>query len=263
MFARVGKLSVVVLTVGSLALPGCVTTREDRIGANDGSDRCYAYRVALDSTGNYYAEDMLKGAAVGAVGGALVGGLAGGDLRGALIGAAVGAAVGAAGGYWNAKMQQGRDQAIVGTLADLQTENDNLKKTQAALDQLINCRRAEINTVKADYKAKRIAREEAEARMAVIRTQVKKDYEIASAINQNVTKRNEEYLFAADQVKPGSSQRIKTAAAATKKPTAPKPTKNTETAMLDQTMSNTVQKELINTQTQTVAGLEGEAVISG
>lgn len=263
MFHRVGKFSVVVLTVGSLALPGCVTTREERIGANDGSDRCYAYRVALDSTGDYYAEDMLKGAVIGAVGGALIGGLATGDARGALIGAAVGMAAGAAGGYWNAKMQQGRDQAIVGALADLKTENDNLKKTQAALDQLINCRRAEIATVKADYKAKRISREEAEARMAGIRAQVKKDYEIASAINQNITKRNEEFLFAADQVKPGSSDRIKRAAASTKKPTTPKPSNNTQTAMLDQTMSNTVQKELINNQTQVVAGLEREASITG
>lgn len=204
------KASLVSITIVAMALSGCVTTQTDRIGANDGSDACYQYRVALDSTGNYYAEDMLKGAAIGAGVGALTGAIAGGNLKSALIGAAAGAAIGTLGGYWNSRAQQGRDQAILGVMNDLDTENQNLDRTQVALDQLVNCRRAEIARVKADYKAQRIAKPEAEQRMALIRAQLDKDYAIASSINQNIVKRRDEYLIAADNIEPGSAEKIRT-----------------------------------------------------
>ena len=58
-----------VLTAAAL-LAGCVSTREGRIGADDGSDACRAQVVALDSTGNFFGEDIVRGAAIGAVGGA-------------------------------------------------------------------------------------------------------------------------------------------------------------------------------------------------
>ena len=207
------KAGMVALLTTSIVLPGCVTTREDRIGRNDGTDACYQYRVALDSTGDYYGEDMIKGAALGAVTGAALGLLATGNARGALVGAAVGAAAGGLGGYWQAKMQQGRDQAILGVLTDLDKENQNLNKTQVALDQLVNCRRSEIARIKADYKAKRVTREVAETRMALVRQQLEKDYEIAAKINGNVIKRRDEFLFAADQISPGSSDRIRSSQA--------------------------------------------------
>ncbi|MBK1839044.1 hypothetical protein JHL17_16655 [Azospirillum sp. YIM B02556] len=204
------RASLVSITIFAMALTGCVTTQQDRIGANDGSDACYQYRVALDSTGNYYAEDMLKGAAIGAGVGALTGAVAGGNVKSALIGAAAGAAIGTLGGYWNSRMQQGRDQAILGVMNDLDTENQNLNRTQVALDQLVNCRRAEISRIKADYKANRIAKPEAEQRLARIRAQLDKDYEIASSINQNIVKRRDEYLVAADNIEPGSAEKIRT-----------------------------------------------------
>ena len=199
--AKRARASLLSVTIVAMALSGCVTTQQDRIGANDGTDACYQYRVALDSTGDYYAEDMLKGAVIGAGVGALTGVLASGNLKGALIGAAAGAALGTLGGYWNSKAQQGRDQAILGVMNDLDTENQNLNRTQIALDQLVNCRRAEIARVKADYKAKR---------MALIRGQLDKDFAIASSINQNIVKRRDEYLIAADNIEPGSAEKIRT-----------------------------------------------------
>ncbi|MBP2306791.1 hypothetical protein GBZ48_05300 [Azospirillum melinis] len=223
------RASLLSVTIVAMALSGCVTTQQDRIGANDGSDACYQYRVALDSTGNYYAEDMLKGAAIGAGAGALTGALAGGNLKSALIGAAAGAAVGTLGGYWNSRMQQGRDQAILGVANDLDTENQNLDRTQVALDQLVNCRRAEIARVKADYKANRIGKPEAEQRLALIRGQLDKDYTIASAINQNIVKRRDEYLIAADNIEPGAAAKIRTKTAV-KAQTKKKPAKQTTTA---------------------------------
>ncbi|MCO6419005.1 hypothetical protein JYK14_23010, partial [Siccirubricoccus sp. KC 17139] len=81
---------LVALVTSTALLAGCVTTREGRIGADDGTDSCRPQVVALDSTGNFFAEDILRGAAIGAVGGAALGAIAGGDWRSALIGAAAG-----------------------------------------------------------------------------------------------------------------------------------------------------------------------------
>lgn len=249
------KTGLAAVTIAALILPGCVSTQQDRIGANDGSDACYQYRVALDSTGNFYAEDMLKGALIGAATGALAGAIITGDVKGALIGAAAGAAIGTLGGYWNAKMQQGRDQAILGVLTDLDTENQNLSKTQTALDQLVNCRRGEIARVKADFKAKRIAKPAAEQRLAVIRTQLEKDYQIASSINQNVAKRRDEFLFAADNIQPGSADKIRTAStASSKKPPkkTPAPAKDNTAQVVQRTTTAVETSERINASTNQI-----------
>lgn len=218
------KLLAVVLST-SIALSGCVTTRQERIGANDGTDACYQHRVALDSTGDFYAEDMLAGAMAGAVAGAATGLLVRGNPQAALIGAVSGAAIGAAGGYWYSKMQQGREQAILSVMSDAQKESASLGKTQAALDQLVNCRRAEIARVKGDYKAKRITKEVAEQRLAVIREQLDKDHEIASSISANVVKRRDSFLEAAENITPGARTQIQNAKAqqaSTKKTTKKK-----------------------------------------
>src|SRR5215475_7354568 len=99
--------------------PGAMTTREQRIGFDDGTDSCRPQLVALDSTGNFFGAQILQGAAVGAgvgaLSGGLIGGLATGNWRGAAIGAlAGGVAGGVIGGstaYWQALQQQKMDQA--------------------------------------------------------------------------------------------------------------------------------------------------------
>jgi hypothetical protein len=146
----------------SVMLAGCVTTQAGRIGADDGRDVCRQYLVALDSTGDYYGEDILQGAAVGALGGALVGGLATGRWQGALIGAAVGGATGAAVGYYSALQRQARDQqAIFAQMSsDLSRENAQLDRTQVAFDQLTDCRlRVSPPTVRDAVKTGRLSRD--------------------------------------------------------------------------------------------------------
>lgn len=224
---------IVLTMISAIALTGCVTTREERIGANDGSDACYQYRVALDSTGDFYAEDMMKGALIGAAAGAATGLLVRGNPQAALIGAVAGGVAGAAGGYWYSKMQQGRDQAVLAVLSDMQKETESLNKTQLALDQLVNCRRAEVQRVKADFKAKRITREVADQRLAAIRQQLHKDYEIASKISADVVKRRDEFLNAADNITPGSSERIRLASQTAKPSSKPKPKPNAQKAAPD------------------------------
>jgi len=203
------RRAVAALAIGGLVLAGC-TTQAQRIGADDGSDACYSYRKALDSTGDYFAEDMLKGAAVGAIGGALAGGLIGGDWKGALIGAAVGAAVGAAAGYWQHQQQQAKDQAVLynSVLSDLQRENAELDKTQLAFDQLVQCRQNQAKLVRADFKAGRLGREAAEVRLNTIKAQYLQDIEIAQTINQNIEKRSANFDYANQQVNPNSSARV-------------------------------------------------------
>src|SRR5436190_850387 len=113
---RPARLAIVlVATTGLLA--GCAqgqfSTREARIGPDDGTDSCRPRLVALDSTGNFFGADILVGAGIGAATGAVAGGLIGGDWRGALIGAAVGGALGAAGGYLAAVQKRNSDKAAM------------------------------------------------------------------------------------------------------------------------------------------------------
>lgn len=200
--ARSGLAMVMSASLVLSSLTGCVTTREDRIGADDGSDACRAYVVALDSTGNYFAEDMLKGAAIGAVGGALIGGLASQSWKGALIGAAGGAAVGALGGYWKSKLDQDKDQAVPSFVSDMKQDEAQLDKTQAAFKQLSNCRRAEAKKIRAQYAAKSISRDEAQNRLRVLAALAHKDVDILNGITGNTDKRLTEYQYAANKIDP-------------------------------------------------------------
>ncbi len=200
--ARSGLAAMVSVSLVLSSLTGCVTTRDDRIGADDGSDACLAYVVALDSTGNYFAEDMIKGAAIGALGGALIGGIASGNWQGAAIGAVSGAAVGALGGYWKSKMDQGKDQAVTSLASDMNADEAQLDKSQAAFKQLTACRRDQAKKIRAQYTAKSITRDEAQTRLRMLGTQARKDVDILNAITGNADKRLAEYQYAANQIDP-------------------------------------------------------------
>lgn len=196
-----GRRSVALAVSGALLLAGC-TTQSQRIGADDGSDVCRPQRVALDSTGNYFGEDLVKGVAIGAVGGALIGGLATGNARGAIAGALAGGAAGAAVGYWQAKVQQEKDQASLlrGIAADLTRENDSIDKTQLAFNQLIDCRKGEASRIRGELTAGRLTRPQAETAMAGVRQRYEQDIKIAQAISDKVQDRGANFLYANEQV---------------------------------------------------------------
>lgn len=200
----------------ALLLAGCVTTQSSRIGADDGTDSCRPQLVALDSTGNFFAEDIIKGAVVGAAAGALIGGLASGSWRGAAVGAATGALVGGATGYFAAVQQQRRDQAGIFTQVkgDLSNENAQLDRTQAAFDRLTACRFGQSRQVRADYQAGRITRDQAQARMATIRTRYDRDVALARSINGQITGRQEQFAEAAENLSPGAKAQIASSRAA-------------------------------------------------
>lgn len=194
----------------SLMLAGCVSTRSGRIGADDGSDGCRPQLVALDSTGNFFAEDVLRGAAVGALAGAAIGGLATGNWRGALVGAAIGGAGGAAVGYYASVSQQGRDQAAItaqiGT--DLQRENAELERTQVAFDQLMDCRFRSAATVRQAVQQGRMDRATGLAQMSAIRGRAQRDLQLAQQINTQIGTRGAEFDTAIDNTVPGGKAAV-------------------------------------------------------
>jgi len=190
----------------ALATTGCVTTQVERIGADDGSDVCRPQRAALDQTGDYFAEDMVKGAVVGAVGGAIAGALLGGRNagRGALIGAAVGAGAGAAGGYWVAKQRQEQSvQRLAASVGDdLARENAQIDSTQIAFDALVACRRAEAARIRASLATGSIDRAQATRMMAEVRARHDADLRLAQQISQKIDERSTSFAFANDQLNP-------------------------------------------------------------
>ncbi len=216
---------VTALTLSAALLSGCVTTRESRIGADDGSDACRPQLVALDSTGNHYAEDMMRGAAIGAAGGAAIGALAGlatGGGRGsniaagAAIGAVAGGAVGAAGGYLRARQQQAADQAQLrmAVAGDLSTENAQLDRTQVAFNELMDCRFGTARRVREDLRAGRLSRPQAEEAMANLRARTQRDLELVRTLNARIAERGAEFDTAIEHVAPGAKEEARSVAAA-------------------------------------------------
>jgi hypothetical protein len=195
---------------------GTMSSQESRIGRDDGTDSCRAQLVALDSTGNFFGQDILKGALIGAGIGGLAGGLLGGNWKGALIGAGAGAALGAATGYWSALQQQNYDQATLYShiQGDLSRENEEIDRTQLAFDQLMDCRFRQAAAINADYRGGRIDRPTAEAQMMVVRQRARQDVALARQINQQIIDRGQQFNVAVNNVAPGAMSTVAPPAAA-------------------------------------------------
>ncbi|MBW6398682.1 SH3 domain-containing protein [Roseomonas sp. HJA6] len=199
-------------------LAGCVSTQLGRIGPDDGRDVCRAYVVQLDSTGDFYAEDILRGAAVGAGLGAL-GGLAiglatgrrGGDLAAATaIGAVAGGVAGGVGGYIQARQRQAQNQgALVQAVGgDLTNENRQLEATQVAFNQLVDCRVNAANRIRSDVRAGVISRDQGMALMTYQRDLMRRDVALAQQINQKIGTRGAEFDSAIETIAPGTKQQM-------------------------------------------------------
>lgn len=203
------------LLTATAMLAGCVTTREGRIGGDDG-DACRTQLVALDSTGNFFGEDMLRGAAMGAAGGALLGGLlaaatgqrGSGIAAGAGIGAVGGGLAGATAGYFAARRQQASDQASLNqaVAGDLAAENAQIDRTQLAFDQLMDCRFRSAQQIRAELRGGRMTRPQAEAAMENLRARTQRDVQLAQTINGQIGRRGAEFDTAFDTLAPEAKQ---------------------------------------------------------
>lgn len=199
----------------AVMLTACVSTQAGRIGADDGRDACRTQVVALDSTGDFFGEDIMRGAAIGALGGALIGGLASGRWEGALVGAVAGGATGAATGYWVAVQRQGRDQQAVTAqvINDLSRENAQLDRTQVAFNQLMDCRFHSAERVRVAVREGRASRPTGQAQMADIRARTERDIQLARTISGRIGTRGAEFDTAIDNVVPGGKDSVQRAVA--------------------------------------------------
>jgi hypothetical protein len=211
------RRGVALLTAVAM-LAGCVSTRAGRIGADDGADGCRAQLVALDSTGNFFAEDIIRGAAIGAVGGAALGALiaaaSGGRgsniAAGAAIGAVGGAVVGGTAGYLSARQQQSSDQASLSqaVAGDLAAENAQIDRTWVAYSQLMDCRFGTAQRIRDDFRAGRLQRPQAEARLADVRARTQRDLQLARSINDKIAERGAQFDVAIENLAPGTKQQV-------------------------------------------------------
>jgi hypothetical protein len=196
------------LTVAGVMLAGCMSTRAGRIGADDGTDPCRAQVVALDSTGNFFAEDIVRGAAVGAVGGGLIGGIATGRWQGALAGAVIGGVVGGAGGYLAALQRQSQDQAVLyrNVRNDMERENLEIDRSQVAFNQLLDCRYNSAQRVRTAHRQGRLDAATARAELQQIQGRMRNDVAIAQRIGEQIRTRGAEFDTALDTLQPGARQ---------------------------------------------------------
>ena len=206
-----GRRVVSVVAVTGLltgCAPGQFSTQAQRIGSDDGTDACRPYLVALDSTGNFFGAQIVTGVAIGALGGAALGGLATGNWRGAAFGALAGGVAGGATAYWMALQQQQMDQQALyqRVSTDLEHENAAIDKTQTAFDQVTDCRFHQAQAIRADFRAGRIGRDQAEAAMALVRQRGQRDLQLAQLISKQIQDRGQQFQVAAGNVAPGAGQ---------------------------------------------------------
>lgn len=202
----------------AVMLAGCVSTQASRIGVDDGRDACRAYVVQLDSTGDFYGEDILRGAAVGAGTGAIAGGLLaaatgrrGSDiLAGAAIGALAGGVIGGTAGYIQARQRQAQDQAglMMAVGGDLRNENAQLDRTQLAFNQLLDCRVNTANRIRSDVRAGRMSRDQGMAMLSYQRDLMRRDVALARQINEKIGTRGAEFDTAIETIAPGTKQTV-------------------------------------------------------
>jgi uncharacterized protein YcfJ len=202
---RIAHSTLALLLCFVLVLPGCSTLNQ-QFASDDPNDVCRSERAGLRSTGDYFAQDILAGAAVGAVGGGLIGALAGGNARSAAIGALAGGALGALGGYWKARQQQYSDQASLyrTVYGDIQRDNQSIDRTQVAFNRLVACRRNEAARIRADLRAGRIPRDQAASEMAAVRARGDDDLRLAQSISGHIQERSNDFSYASSQVRSGA-----------------------------------------------------------
>jgi hypothetical protein len=190
------------LSLAIVAVPGCATNKPGTPSPT--ADTCKPQREAFRGYDDYFGKSMLIGAGLGAVAGGLIGYAIKQDAKAALTGAAVGAAAGAAGGYWQAVSQQKADRAAQTqqVLTDVNADNDKISAIQASFDTLVACRRGQADTIRADYKAGRIPRDQAETQMAAVKKRYEDDVAFAQKIDGKIAERSANFQFATEQLTP-------------------------------------------------------------
>lgn len=164
-------------------------------------DACAEQSTALRESQGYFERSIIQGAVIGAVGGAILGGILGGG-DGALAGAAVGAAAGAGGGYLAARQKESSDRTALGNTVyqDAQNETGEIVRALAAFNRVRDCRLARVATIKQQFGAGQLSREQAQGMLDVEKRRYADDIVVVKAIAGKIDERHQEFVTAVETI---------------------------------------------------------------
>ncbi len=188
---RLAQRSVAVLCAGTLLLvSGCATPPKDPGVADAPNDTCAVHRVAFRETKSSFDAGE---AAVGALALGAAAGLAVGLVAGPRAGLAVGAGVAGAGlvatlikDDISKKQAEEKRKALTEQTELVNRFGERVTGAHIALDRLTACRRQQVQSVRADYRAKRLPRPEAEQRLSDIRVWYEGDVTLVRAFDASL-----------------------------------------------------------------------------
>ena len=241
-----GLAGVLALALVGSSLTGCAAGPGG--GINSGSelaavpgDPCGQQRYDFGRSQTYFSDQIATGAitggAVGAGTGALIGGLAGG-WRGAGVGALAGLAVGAVAGgvnsYYGTMAERYQDQATLAQAinSDLTREAQETERVTATFARLRECRIAQAQSIRQQFRARAIPRDAARAQLMFERDRFQEELALADRYQVAMRKRDQEFQSAAqslNQAPPATSASSSTSSSASRA-SAPAPARQVQVA---------------------------------
>lgn len=215
------------LVIGTVELVGCSSTGGAGLFTSytvAADDTCGQYRQQLSAYRDYFFSAMVQGATIGAAVGGLTGYFVGGNVKSTLIGAGAGAVTGAVGGYFFAKQKaaNGNPTTLANSVYDdLNTENSEIDGVTGTFEKLHDCRLDAARSVKDDLAARRISRDDAQAKLRKVRDWLVEDIDLADALGAKMGERSAEYADASDkmlQSEPSAKRTLETRELATRGP---------------------------------------------
>lgn len=171
---------------------------------DNGPDSCSDQRKALESYGNYFARNMVVGAAAGALtaGGAAL--LLHRNFETSMAIVLSGIVIGASAGYWKTVSDRAGSMAARRRLVETDIANENAKVDGAhlAFNKLVDCRRGQAAKIRADVKAGRLTQAQGEDQMKQVRDRYADDVAIARGINKDMADHAASLEYANEQFKP-------------------------------------------------------------
>jgi hypothetical protein len=236
MFASVGRTTRSIATVTALALTatqlgGCAAglvaggmtplgealLHSMRDLTVDPNDSCASERAVFAEARGFFTAHVLEGAILGGVagaaGGAVIGAMTGGVGTGALIGLGAGALVGGAVGYYATMSERNKDQETLARAinADLTKEGQQIDRTTATFARLRECRFGRAAAIRAQLRAGRLSRPDAEAQLKYQSDRFNEEVTLAREYGVNMQKRGDEFRDAAENMQrndPSLSARV-------------------------------------------------------
>jgi hypothetical protein len=190
--------------IGGLTPLGDALMSEMRDLKVDPADSCGTERAQFAEARTFFTARIVEGAliggAVGAAGGAAIGALTGGAGTGALIGLGAGSLAGGLFGYYSTMSERHKDQETLARAinSDLTREGQQIDRTTATFARLRECRFARANALKAQLRAGRIARPEAEAGLKYQAARFQEEMSLARHYGVTMQKRLDEFRDAAE-----------------------------------------------------------------